>query len=62
MIDIDGVELVDFGTGDDPYKRDWMETVRPRYRLDMFRPLAIRNWPALVRLGLRRLAASAKRS
>ena len=62
VIDIDGVELVDFGTGDDPYKRDWMETVRPRYRLDMFRPLAIRNWPALVRLGLRRLAASAKRS
>ena len=34
VIDRDGVSLVDFGTGDDPYKRDWMELVRPRYRLD----------------------------
>lgn len=61
VIDKDRVTLVDFGTGNDPYKRDWMEEVRPRYRLDMFRPLAARNWPALARLGLRRLAARAKR-
>ncbi|HKT85372.1 MAG TPA: GNAT family N-acetyltransferase [Novosphingobium sp.] len=60
-IDVDRVDLVDFGTGDDPYKRDWMEAVRPRYRLEMFRPLAPRGWPAFARIGLRRLAAGAKR-
>lgn len=61
VIDIDRVDLVDFGTGDDPYKRDWMEAHRPRWRLDMFRPMAPRNWPPLARIALRSLAASAKR-
>ena len=61
VIDVDGVALVDFGTGDDPYKRDWMEETRPRFRLDMFRPFDRRNWPVLAKIGLRRLAATAKR-
>lgn len=56
VIDLDRVALVDFGTGDNPYKRDWMEAVRPRYRLDLFRPMAPRNWPILAKKGLRRLA------
>ena len=60
VIDVDRVTLVDFGTGDDPYKRDWMEQVRPRYRLDMFRPFDPHNWLIVARIGLRRLAASAK--
>ena len=38
---------IDFGTGDDPYKRDWMERVRPRYRLTCWRPANPRNWAAL---------------
>ena len=33
VIDRDGVDLVDFGTGSDSYKRDWMDTERPRYAL-----------------------------
>ena len=33
VIDRDGVELVDFGTGGDGYKRDWMDSERPRYAL-----------------------------
>lgn len=49
VIDRDGVSLVDFGTGDDGYKRDWMEEVRPRYRLDMLRPGWPGNWPALAK-------------
>ena len=57
VIDRDYVELVDFGTGDDGYKRDWMETVRPRYRLDCYRPGNPQNWPAIVRQCLRRMAA-----
>ncbi len=65
VIDVDRVDLVDFGTGDDPYKRDWMEVVRPRYRLDMFRAGSPRNWPTLgrdlLRAGAQYLAATAKR-
>ena len=53
VIDRDHVSLVDFGTGDDPYKRDWMEAVRPRYRLDMMRPGTPANWPILAKAAVR---------
>ena len=56
VIDHDRVALVDFGTGDDGYKRDWMEEVRPRYRIEAFRPGWPGNWPALAKRALRRLA------
>ncbi len=60
VIDEDKVALVDFGTGNDGYKRDWMEEVRPRYRLDMLRPGWPDNWPiiakATARSAYRRLA------
>ena len=52
-IDRDGVSTIDFGTGDDAYKRDWMEQVRPMLRLDMHRPLDPRSWPHLIRNRLR---------
>ena len=61
VIDADGVDLIDFGTGNDGYKRDWMEEVRPRYRLDLIRPEAPRNWPFLARHALKRLASGGKR-
>jgi hypothetical protein len=61
VIDRDRVTLVDFGTGDDPYKRDWMEQVRTRYRLELLRPGQARNWPLIARAGLRRLAEVAGR-
>lgn len=61
VIDGDRVAMVDFGTGDDGYKRDWMEQVRPRYRLDAMRPFAPRNWPVFAKSTLRRLAASRNR-
>jgi hypothetical protein len=53
VIDRDHVDLVDFGTGNDPYKRDWMELVRPRYQLEMYRPKWPGNWPRIVRAALR---------
>ena len=56
VIDHDRVAMVDFGTGDDGYKRDWMEEVRPRYRIEAFRPGWPGNWPALAKRTLRRLA------
>ena len=57
VIDRDGVNLVDFGTGNDAYKRDWMEEVRPRYRIDAFRPLWPGNWPAMAKALLRSRSA-----
>ncbi|MBV1917458.1 MAG: GNAT family N-acetyltransferase [Sphingomonadaceae bacterium] len=61
VIDQDKVQLVDYGTGDDGYKRDWMEEVRPRYLLDIFRPTSPKNWIPLAKTGLRRLAGNSKR-
>lgn len=55
VIDIDKVELVDFGTGDDAYKRDWMEEVRTRWRLLCMRPSAPRNWPVMAKALLHKL-------
>ncbi|GEN98887.1 hypothetical protein NSE01_07200 [Novosphingobium sediminis] len=55
VIDEDHVHTVDFGTGNDAYKRDWMEEQRPRYALQFYRPAAVGHWPALARLAARRL-------
>lgn len=60
-IDRDRVAVIDFGTGDDPYKQDWMEQARPRYRLDMYRPFVAQNWLAMAILSLRHLARRFKR-
>lgn len=54
VIDIDKVHLVDFGTGDQSYKADWMEEVRPRFRIDCLDPAHLRSWPALAKRLLRR--------
>jgi hypothetical protein len=62
VIDVDRVELVDFGTGDDPYKRDWMELDRPRYRIDCLDPRQPAAWPALAGRGLRALAPGRRAS
>ena len=56
VIDTDGVSLIDFGTGDDAYKRDWMEIDRPRYRIDCLDPRQPRAWPALAKRAARFLA------
>ena len=55
-IDIDGVELVDFGTGSDGYKRDWMEANRPRYRLTCLDWRNPRAWSAFAKARFRHLA------
>lgn len=48
-IDRDKVDLIDFGTGGDGYKTDWMELVRDRYRLTCVRPTKPANWRVLAR-------------
>lgn len=57
VIDRDHVSLVDFGTGDDTYKRDWMDDARPRYRLECWRRGDPRNWPAIGKHRLRTLVS-----
>lgn len=57
VIDMDGVELVDFGTGNDSYKRDWMEDIRQRYCIVALNPRRLRAWPELARRSARRLAS-----
>ena len=54
VIDIDRVQEIDFGTGSDAYKREWMEEMRPRYRLEMFWPNHMLNWPHIIRHKLRK--------
>ncbi|KLE33643.1 hypothetical protein AAW01_03130 [Aurantiacibacter gangjinensis] len=49
VIDLDAVEMVDFGTGDDAYKRDWMEQTRTRWSLTCVNPRAPRNWPRIAK-------------
>jgi len=60
VIDRDRVREVDFGTGDDAYKRDWMEDIRPRFRLDCLNPGAPRAWPHIARAALHHLAHRAR--
>ncbi len=53
VIDIDKVTEIDFGTGSDAYKHEWMEDMRPRYRLEMYWPNHVMNWPHIIRHKLR---------
>jgi hypothetical protein len=55
VIDEDTVAWIDFGTGDDAYKRDWMEAERPRYRIAAYRPDALTQWPAIAKCLAKRL-------
>ncbi|RKF23235.1 GNAT family N-acetyltransferase [Altericroceibacterium spongiae] len=55
VIDEDHVDLVDFGTGDDAYKADWMNATRPRFRVTCYRPELPQNWPQIGRQVLRKL-------
>ncbi len=60
VIDIDRVAEIDFGTGSDNYKRDWMEQYRPRYRLDIYWPNHMLNWPHIIRHKLRQMSEKEK--
>ena len=60
VIDQDRVDLVDVGTGNDPYKRDWMEQMRPRYRIEAFRAKWPGTWPALARKALQKVAGGGR--
>jgi hypothetical protein len=48
VIEVDGVKRVDFGTGNDGYKKDWMNRHDRLWRLEAFNPSRIAAWgPAI---------------
>lgn len=55
--DVDRVARIDFGTGDDGYKRDWMEESAALMTIRGWDPRQPAAWPSLVRHYLDRLAA-----
>lgn len=57
-IDRDRVRFIDFGTGDEAYKRDWMEHSRPRFQIDCLDMARPRAWIDLARLAARRTLAA----
>lgn len=55
--DIDRVDRIDFGTGDDGYKRDWMEDAAPLVTISAWDAAQPAAWPSLARDRLSRVAA-----
>jgi CelD/BcsL family acetyltransferase involved in cellulose biosynthesis len=55
VIDKDRVTLIDFGTGDDRYKADWMDTRVMRMRVELFNPRKPAGLFGAVKAGLRAL-------
>ena len=49
VLDTDKVDRIDFGTGDDGYKRDWMEESAALYRLTAFNPVTVQGLAAALR-------------
>ena len=57
MMEEEGATVLDFGRGDDPYKKDWVSSRRQRMGLLLINPRAPKGLAALVRHGLGRLRA-----
>lgn len=55
--DVDRVRRIDFGTGDDGYKRDWMEASAPLWTIEAWNPMRPAAWPGLARRLISGLAA-----
>ena len=49
VIEQDRPEIIDYGTGDQPYKADWMDQAVPLYRIECFHPRRPAAWPGLAR-------------
>jgi CelD/BcsL family acetyltransferase involved in cellulose biosynthesis len=48
-IDEDRVRLIDYGTGDDAYKRDWMDERRQLWRVTAYNPATLRGLAGAAR-------------
>jgi len=57
VIERDRPAVIDFGTGDDPYKAEWMDEKRVLYRFEAYHPGRLRGLAAYTRAKLATLAA-----
>lgn len=57
-IDQDRVTLIDYGTGDDAYKRDWMDERRQLWRIVARNPRSLRGLAGIVRQRVSALVAT----
>lgn len=60
VIDTDRVKRIDFGTGDDSYKRDWTEEERPLYQIDLYNLRRLSSWLPAVKSCISGLVRSRK--
>lgn len=51
----DNVEVIDFGTGDDAYKRDWMNRIGTLHRIEMYNLRRPKAWLPAFKTALSRL-------
>ena len=51
-IDTDGVQRIDYGTGDNAYKAEWMDRREPLHRLDFFNPRFASAWLPAARTAI----------
>ncbi|MET0372484.1 MAG: GNAT family N-acetyltransferase [Sphingobium sp.] len=51
-IDVDHASLIDYGTGDNAYKADWMEQRATLYRIDCFNPRFASAWLPAARTAI----------
>jgi CelD/BcsL family acetyltransferase involved in cellulose biosynthesis len=54
-IDDDKAEVIDFGIGNDGYKKDWMSDARPLYALTAYDLLSPRGLAGIVRSAVSKL-------
>jgi hypothetical protein len=51
-IDGDRVAMIDYGTGDNPYKTEWMDRRQALYRIDCFNPRFASSWIPAARTAI----------
>ena len=59
-LDEDRVARIDYGTGDEPYKRDWMGVRETLWRLEAFDPRSLRGLAGAARASLSALVRRAR--
>jgi CelD/BcsL family acetyltransferase involved in cellulose biosynthesis len=59
VIGQDRPDLIDFGTGNEPYKADWMDERRPLFRMTAFEPRSVQGLYGAARRGAAKLVRSA---
>ena len=61
VIERDSPEIIDYGTGSEPYKADWMDEVRQLYRIDLYNPRHPASWLPLAKRAISGLVRREKR-